>query len=234
MHSNEQGETRQIEGNEHIAFKNNPELKKDEVVESMEIVLNAQQKQLYDRQELIKQAHERIVMESKSNQSDPELKEAMLENKEMSEHNEQEIEKINQLIGLLKEGGLTRESLTSRQWHKTFPEAAWSLFGFKSWMETCLYVHALFGLHPTDDANPPADTVTLFEWCLFAKMQMQCALTNRMIALIVGLENYAHVESEIKEWVLKWGEAGQDLDVPRDFLATCPEAYKGYGFVKWW
>ena len=49
---------------------------------------------------------------------------------------------------LVAEGGLSRSTLLSSQWHEAHPNAAPHLFGFKSWTETRVSLWVLFLAKP--------------------------------------------------------------------------------------
>ena len=54
---------------------------------------------------------------------------------------------------LVAEGGLSRSTFLSSQWHEAHPNAASHLFGFKSWTETKVYLWALFLVKPPTKAR---------------------------------------------------------------------------------
>ncbi len=72
---------------------------------------------------------------------------------------------------LLSEGGLSRGTVQSDAWHAQHPTAATHLFGFKNWIETKLYIWALFLLFPPDSSRNVSD-VSDFEKCLITKMRI--------------------------------------------------------------
>jgi hypothetical protein len=95
-------------------------------------------------------------------------------------------------------------------------------------------VQALFGLYPPTELPNCKDPVSKFEWCLVAKIIINCGLPYRTIAYILGLnaEN-SHVAEKVRWWVDRWGEAGEDLsilDITPEYLEqTCPQAFKDEG-----
>ena len=95
-------------------------------------------------------------------------------------------------------------------------------------------MQALFGLYPPTELPNCKDPVSKFEWCLVAKIIINCGLPYRTIAYILGLnaEN-SHVAEKVRWWVDRWGEAGEDLsilDITPEYLEqTCPQAFKDEG-----
>ena len=89
---------------------------------------------------------------------------------------------------LTKVGGMSRLTLTNKIWHNTNMTASTCLFGFSTWKETVLYIHALFGLYPPTESFKLGDRINEFEWCLAAKIRMNCGLSYRMIGYILGLK----------------------------------------------
>lgn len=143
---------------------------------------------------------------------------------------------LRQVVDHLRAGELSRYTISSKEWHAANINAATSLFGFSSWKEFVCYVHALFGLYPPMTQSTPGDAISKFEWCLAAKLRINCRLSYRTIAFILGLKSESNVAEQVKKWVYEWGEAGEDLsilDITEEFLeSTCPQAYIDEGLDK--
>ena len=177
-------------------------------------------RELDDRMEVIKHMEQKL--QNKEN-------DLILREKEMQR-------KLEEVSKLIHSHGLSRFTITSRSWHKKNKYAATTLFGFTSWKETVMYLHALFGLYPPMGSPSLGSSVSAFEWCLLAKMRMNCAMLYRTLSFILRLKSPAYVGKRIKLWVYEWGEAGEDisiLDVTKEFLEkTCPQAFKDEGLEK--
>ena len=78
----------------------------------------------------------------------------------------------------IKDGGLSRQTLLSDEWHNQNPEAAQSMFGF-SWKDTKLYITLLFKDQGAEDP-PTAEyvrsnaAVTVFEKLLISLIRIKC------------------------------------------------------------
>ncbi|EJK69230.1 hypothetical protein THAOC_09527 [Thalassiosira oceanica] len=175
--------------------------------------------QLNERQAALEEKEKRLEEEEKR------LSELM----SIWEENQEEWKKLLQC-------GISRFTLTSPKWHRKHPTAARTLFGFSSYLETALYIHALHGLNAPLKRPAASSAITPFEWCLLAKMRMNCGFSYRQLALMIGFKSTSYLGEQVKFWIWKWGEAGENLsilDIDEEFLAkTCPMAFKKEGLEK--
>ena len=189
-------------------------------MQEREIHLQAREKELEEREKKCKQSEKSIKNMFMKRERTFLEKEKKLQAK---------LKAANELLENI--GGLSRLTFTNKDWHKNNDTSATSLFGFSTWKETVCYVHALFGLYPPVELPKHDDSITQFEWCLAAKIRINCGMPYRTIGYILGLKAVdSYVGEKIKPWVHKWGEAGEDLSIlnitPEFLDATCPQAYK--------
>ena len=113
-------------------------------IQAKEIILEERENDIKVREEKCKHKENRI------NRMYIERERTLLEKeKDMQAR----LKEMNTLLD--KIGGLSRLTITDRDWHKKNKTSATTLFGFTDWKETVCYVHALFGLYPpTEHQNP--------------------------------------------------------------------------------
>jgi hypothetical protein len=165
---------------------------------------------------------------------------------------------VNALLELY--GGVSRMTLFSDQWHEKNKYAANHFFGFRNWSETVMYCLELFpdlkgisvtspvqlvekarntiNLHIDDDSTTGKATRVKYnklEHCLIAKIYMHSIPIRRRLSMMFAISE-AHCGRIIKEWLPRWGKAGEQLAIliiNDEYLdKELPAEYKRLGLEK--
>lgn len=130
---------------------------------------------------------------------------------------------LQEVMEMIREhGGISRLTITDDGWHKLNPGAALTLFGFKTWDETKIYVKCLFPdvdviqssqritIRPTRGSNQDRTSRLLlphlsnFERCLIAKLFFHRKLTSEFLGLVFRplTRPINQIQSLIRSWSL--------------------------------
>ena len=148
--------------------------------------------------------------------------------------NDATITKLKTLIA--KAGGLSRLTLTSAEFHEQHSKddnnAAFELFGYRSYQELKEYIDAYFHgevdvnedrleeIEKLIDAKDNFIKLSPYERCLCCRMFIRCFPKQKIMSLIFD-RHRTTIGDILKEWMPKWANIGQDLgclDITLDYL----------------
>ena len=148
---------------------------------------------------------------------------------------------------LAKAGGLSRLTLTSAEFHEKHSKdnnAAFELFGYRSYQEAKEYIDAYFhgevdvsedrleAIEKLIDAKDNFIPLSPYERCLCCRMFIRCFPKQKLLSLIFD-RHRTTIGDILREWMPKWGNVGQDLsclDITLDYLLKeFPEYNESHG-----
>lgn len=122
-------------------------------------------------------------------------------------------------------GGLSRENVTSKEWHAKHENAAPFLFGFKSFGETIAYICRVFFTDVEYKFGKGKDPLTDFEQCLVYMLKVCRGYEDETIKMIFHRTGHSFVADVMNKWSPKFSFVGLcmsilDLDFTTDYVSA--------------